>query len=600
MKAPGAEAVSVSLVMVAGAPASPTIVDEKHRKDGGSAAASGSGGIVRPRYRLRFGVAFVVAPRSYDPVSGLPVTERGFGTGARGCNGVESSDCVDGGSGVYGPCDRKTNAACRCPTGPKCRACCSEDWLNHAKTALEDDVPAPEWTCGAHGGVTHPTPAMREQFAAVRERVEAADAANAARSPARPRANDVDTTQSAAVLTFGRSDSPPSAAATAAAGHLTAMRSPLQPTASGLTGSALGGLHGIEALTAGHTVPLPAAAQRKRPTPDGQAVSLAGAVAATSQTAPARAAPAPAKRMAHGEATAAGAKPDGSARDAPDAKTAVHRPGGKSKRRSRRRSRSRSTDTPPRSPSPSTASEFSSPSSSSSSSSDSEPSRSAKSSKRKASKSSRKSVKAKARERSRARRSDDDAAINDSVEGVITNRVGDRVAADRWLRAQREDSEKGAGGGTAFDRARAWCNTTPGAGGLSDVEVRGIAKRSISLYEYLTSSEAKADPTHALRVARRAMLREAMAARCWYSGATDSERKARVVILHRGMSWSKETRKVIEAADLPTTSPTKRKGGGHDNVDGPATATAAAAAGGTVGGARRGAASAPGGAKINA
>ena len=176
----------------------------------------------------------------------------------------------------------------------------------------------------------------------------------------------------------------------------------------------------------------------------------------------------------------------------------------------------------------------------------------------------------------------------------MSNRPGDGVAEDGWSRAKREDANVGAGGGSVFDRARLWFQTAPGVG---DDEKRAAAKRMTSLYEYLSSADARRDPRHALRVARRMALREVVAARCWHSGATEFERKARPAILYRGVTWTKDTRKLVEGIDMRASGGAAKASRKTATGESDASATASAAATTTASPSKgRGG---PGGAKTN-
>lgn len=528
--------------------------------------------VAKAQYALEVGATFGVAPRSFDSVSGLPVTERGFGTGPQGCNGVVCSTAGD----TYRPCHRKANTKCRCPTGSKCSKCCAEDWWHHAKSAMEEDDDAPAWSCAAHGGVDVPSEALRARLARERERIETAEADSAARSPPRRRAggsgaspgNTSPRSQEAQPI----APSPPrvaGAVAAAAAAGTKALWTELEATAAG---AAL--TQPVQRHTTKSQVGAPTDQKHVKPT----AVSVAPTGSALTATVPGPAAAA--------EENARRGRRDASA----DRKS-----------RSRRQTPSGSAVTLSRSPS-SSPSRSPSPSSSSSSTSSSD---SGESEKRAAKKKAKKRA---AKKKTRASRSAADADA--TPEGAVTNRTGDAVAADRWLRAQQEDSDKGSGGGSVYDRARQWCHTTPGAGGLSDIEGRNAGKRAISLFEYLVSADAKRRPGHALRVAARAMLREAMAARCWHTAATETERKARQVILYRGVAWSKETRKAIDAADVPDAQPHRKRGGGgaangadaKSSTGGPgknATGGSGSVAGAGGATSQRSVATAPGGAQTN-
>jgi hypothetical protein len=124
----------------------------------------------------------------------------------------------------------------------------------------------------------------------------------------------------------------------------------------------------------------------------------------------------------------------------------------------------------------------------------------------------------------------------------VTNRDGDHVAKETWKHARRSDDNDGRAGST-FDKSRTWYRE---AHGVQAVDGRLAGVRLISLFEYLDSAEARADPGGALKVARRAILREAMAIRVSRSDATDIETNAGRAMLGTGVVWSKKVKKMLK------------------------------------------------------
>ena len=635
----------------------------------GGVMAGGPTGRATAKYVMAGNAKYQVLPEHFDEVTGLPITEKGVGIGPGGCNGVTCSDTT------FAACSKRANQSCHCPTGVKCRGCCSAEWLSLARAAIREDDEAPEWKCTAHVGVRIPSPQMLAALEEYRKEVEREDVASAVSSPPKSRAAlqragaavssgagragaavsreakdagrdgsvsptrsvhspgpevarlaaGADATADAAGAWVGLSDA---AAAVAAAGP---SRGSL-PVAMGV-GASTQPMEGKYSRSEAKVSPTTRAAPREEKArarsatpprdlalaylnsanPEAQAGRAAGGGSGSAAGTTGPPGGAPAVGLGRGSGAAGGA-PAGRAEvhdharassGAPKPRFAEFDPKvhlhpvpfnretdwswGRDAWKEASEYITRAMEEAPRNAriqrlgakairacteqdardlkryqlamAASESSESDSESSGKTESdgvSDSGDGHSGKGRKaRRRSERRGQRLSAKIRRQLVRRSGLENAADSDvevtgsSVAGAITHRSGDAVALNRWERARNEDSERGGGIGTVFDRARHWATTAAGAGGWSDVEVRGVSRRLIDMFEYAQSTEARTNPARALTLLRRALLREAMAARCWHSNATENEQKARQLILHRGLTWNKDVRKAIEKADLP-------------------------------------------------
>ena len=633
----------------------------------GGVMAGGPTGRATAKYVMAGNARYQVLPEHFDEVTGLPITEKGVGIGSGGCNGVTCSD------NTFTACSKRANQSCHCPTGVKCRGCCSAEWLSLARAAIWEDDETPEWKCTAHVGVRIPSPQMLAALEEYRKEVEREDVASAVSSPPKSRAA-LQRAGAAVSSGAGRAGAAVSREAKDAGsdGSVSPTRSVHSPgpevarlaagaDATADAGSAWVGLSGAATAVAAAGLgrgSLPAAAGASAQAMEGKYSRAESKMSPTTRAAPreekARVRPATPPRdlaLAYpnsadretqsgradggGSGSAAGTtgppggapavglgRGSGAAGGAPAGRAEVH----DHARASSGAPKPRFTEFDPKvhlHPVPfnretdwswgrdtwketsdyiaramqeaprnariqklgakamracteqdaqdlrryqlamaaSESSESDSESSGKTESdgvSDSGDGHSGKGRKaRRRSERRGQRLSAKIRRQLVRRSGLENAADSDvevtgsSVAAAITHRSGDAVALNRWERARNEDGERGGGIGTAFDRARHWATTAAGAGGWSDAEVRGVSRRLIDMFEYAQSREARTNPARALTLLRRALLREAMAARCWHSNATENEQKARQLILHRGLTWNKDVRKAIEKADLP-------------------------------------------------
>jgi hypothetical protein len=444
--------------------------------------------------KLNLSLPFVVAPREIDSDTGLPIVERYYGICKKGCNGLVIT------AHDVGACDRKVNALCVCPTGPKCATCCRKDWLFDMREAVRDDGDLPTWVCTQH---RVPSKAMQHDAAIEQEQADSKAAAIAmtavANSPVKRRvADDRETYVPSAPAT------PVVSAAVAKAWELT--ESPPSPAVVTKTVAMPKGSGAVTARASGvqqlsKTVALP------RATTDSKAAPVAGAASTTMDK----------SRRSKG-LPAAPFSPSSSDDDA--------------------------------SATPGASDSDSRDSSESDDSTDSADDKKVKKSKRKA-KAKRKTKKARAATAaSSSERSADAASATTAVaKDRLINAFGDEVSRELWRKSQSIDANAGRSG-TRYDQCRSWFRETQ-LRDVSEVERRATAVRWVGLLEFLDSI---VKPNDAVTVAKRMVRRELMAMRCARHDASGDEAAAAKAMINAGLGMTRKIRKGLRDIDGGDTS----------------------------------------------